>query len=374
MNKWLFAMPLLVASVELSACPLCLGAYQSSTADQLLDRPQSVLAVPSADGSSYRVIEVIKGPRPAREALDASSVHLKVEATGKTRTLLLVRDDASPMWVSLGAIGAEHASLLRRLAAGKHPAEMGADEWRARLSFVLPYLENAEPLVAEIAYGEFASAPYASLLAVKSRLAASAVRGWLAEPALAARQPLYLLLLGIAGNAQDAARLEQRLEIAAASGDATNLGSMLAADLQLRGPARMAWVDANYMHTGKRSTRELEAVLLALSVHGNINGVIPRERVLQSYRRFMSEHKDVAGFVAPDLAAWQYWDAVPAYVALMKSSVQQQYPSRLAIVAYLRQSPWAKSGEGDALLAKELSLEPSTPLARSPGATKGMPQ
>src|SRR5262245_47994886 len=41
----------------------------------------------------------------------------------------------------------------------------------------------------------------------------------------------------------------------------------------------------------------------------------------------------------------QYWDAVPEYVALMKSDVPQQYPSRVAIVAYLRQSPSAEARE-----------------------------
>jgi hypothetical protein len=49
--------------------------------------------------------------------------------------------------------------------------------------------------------------------------------------------------------------------------------------------------------------------------------------------------------VAPDLAAWQYWDAVPEYVALLKSDVPQQFPSRLAILAYLRQSPSAEARE-----------------------------
>jgi hypothetical protein len=93
------------------------------------------------------------------------------------------------------------------------------------------------------------------------------------------------------------------------------------------------------MRNPRRSTRELEAALLALSVQGNAGGVVPRERVIQSYRAFMSAHPDVAGYVAQDLAAWKYWDAVPEYVALMKSGIPQQYASRIAIVAYLRQSP-----------------------------------
>jgi hypothetical protein len=126
---------------------------------------------------------------------------------------------------------------------------MNADEWRTRVALMLPYLENPEPLVAEIAYGEIARGPYAALLAVKSRLNAATIRRWLADPKLVARQPLYLLLLGIDGDARDATDLERRLEVAWQSGDATNLGSMLAADLELRGAARVAWIDESICAT-----------------------------------------------------------------------------------------------------------------------------
>ena len=67
--------------------------------------------------------------------------------------------------------------------------------------------------------------------------------------------------------------------------------------------------------------------------------------MIQSYRVFMTAHPEIAGYVAQDLAAWQYWDPVPEYVALMKSDVRQQFPSRLATVAYLRQSPSAEARE-----------------------------
>jgi len=73
----------------------------------------------------------------------------------------------------------------------------------------------------------------------------------------------------------------------------------------------MAWVDAKYMGDRLRSTRELEAALLALSVLGNANDAIPRERVIQSYLMFIREHQELAGFVAWDLAAWHYWGAAP---------------------------------------------------------------
>ena len=158
-----------------------------------------------------------------------------------------------------------------------------------------------------------------------------------------ARHPLYLMLLGFAGNARDAAALDQRLEAAWESGDPTNLASLLAADLELRGAARMTWVEERYLRDRARSAPEINAALLALSVHGNADGAIARDRVIQAYQVFIKGHPEIAGYVAQDLAAWQYWDAVPEYVALMRSDVRQQYPSRLAILAYLRQSPSAEA-------------------------------
>jgi hypothetical protein len=336
---FLVALFLCVSSVA-TACPLCLGAFRSSVAQRLVDLPHAVLAQPSADGRSYRIVAVIKGTQPAGGTIPAEAIDLD-DVTDASATLLLARDEGWSMWAGLGAVTVEHAGWLRRIATGRRPSDMNAEEWRAHVVLMIPYLEDREPLAAKIAYGELAIAPYAALLAAKPHFAAPAIRRWLADPRLAARQPLNLLLLGIAGDAGDATALELRLEALSMAHDATNLGPMIAADLQLRGPSRMAWVDAKYMGNRLRSTRELEAALLALSVLGNANDAIPRARVIQSYRLFMQEHKELAGFVAWDLAAWQYWGAVPVYLALNKSNVRQDFKSRVAISAYLGQSPVA---------------------------------
>jgi hypothetical protein len=341
MRVFVAALLLCVSFSVATACPLCLGAFRSPVAQRLVDLPYAVLAQPSADGRAYRVIAVIKGERPAGGIIPAGAIQVD-DVMDANATLLLVRDETWSTWLGLGAVAVEHVGWLSQIAAGKRPADMNADERQARLALMLPYLEDREPLVAEIAYGELAAAPYAALLEAKPHLDAPSIRRWLADPQLLARQPLYLLLLGIAGDAGDAAALELRLEASWMARDATNLASMIAADLQLRGPSRMAWVDAKYMGDRLRSTRELEASLLALSVLGNANDAIPRERVIQSYRLFMQEHKELAGFVAWDLAAWQYWAATPLYLALIKSNVRQDFKSRVAISAYLGQSPIGK--------------------------------
>jgi hypothetical protein len=114
---------------------------------------------------------------------------------------------------------------------------------------------------------------------------------------------------------------------------------MLAADLEQRGLSRVKWVEDRYLRDPSRTTAEIQAALLALSVQANSGGLIPRERVIEAYRVFMREHKDMAGFVAPDLAAWEYWDASPEFAAILNANVRQQNDSRAAIVAYLRLSP-----------------------------------
>jgi hypothetical protein len=344
----LLAVVLLCASATATACPICLGAGQPTSAQELASAQQAVLAVPTDDPGRFRVIEVIHGDRASTGTVEGGYPRRGPSADARVPTgkpLLLVRTDPFPAWDILGAIGPEHAGWLRKLAAGKRAEDLSAADWRARVALVLPYLESSEPLLAELAYGELAAAPYVAMRTAKAQLDVRAVRAWLSDPQLAARHRLYMLLLGLAGNASDAAALDRRLEAAWKSGDAANLASMLAADLELRGVARVPWIEERYLRDLSRSASEISAALLALSVHGNASRAIPRERVIQSYRVFMKAHPEIAGYVAQDLAAWQYWDAVPEYVALMKSDVRQQFPSRVATIAYLRQSPSAEARE-----------------------------
>ncbi len=188
MTRWLTGALLFCASLVAAACPLCIGAYRQSPAQDLTSLRQAVLAVPTADRSTYRVVEVIKGERPSNGVIEEGSFKANAAAPGSGKPLLLVRDASWPMWVSFGTLGAEHASWLRELAAGKRWPDMNADEWRARVALMLPYLESPEQMVAGIAYDEFASAPYAALRTLKPRLDAPKLRRWIDDPRLAQRQ------------------------------------------------------------------------------------------------------------------------------------------------------------------------------------------
>ena len=362
-RAWL-AVALLCAGTAAVACPICLGAGQSTVAQQLAAAPQAVLALPTADAGQFRVVEVLRGERPSTRTIEGGYPRSTSPATGalpKGEALLLIREDPLPGWVVLGAIDTDQAGWLRRLAVGQRSDALSAKQWRDRVALVAPRLESSQPLVAKIAHGDLSAAPYAAMRSAKPHLDARKLRAWLADPQLAARRRVYMLLLGIAGDRHDAAALEQHLNADWRAGDATDLAPMLTALLELRGPARMTWVEEKYLRDRARTAPEVEAALLALSVQGHTNATIPRERVIQSYRVYINAHTQNAGAVAPDLAAWQYWDAVPVYQALMKSGVRQQYPSMLAMLAYLRQSP----GGSTAGAANQGSLPAElAPLAR----------
>ena len=223
------------------------------------------------------------------------------------------------------------------------PIELSYAGWRQRIALILPYLENPEPLVARIAWGELARAPYASIDVAKSWKGAAEVQRWLDDPKIASRHPAYILLLGFTGGPADAARLEERLESAWNTHDAANLAAMIGADLELRGPSRVDWVEAKYFADRSRTMPEIEAALNALTVHGDANRTVPRDRVIQAFRAFIKERPPMAGFVAPQLAGWDYWDASADYEGLMNANAIKDPASEFAVVTYLKRAALAKA-------------------------------
>lgn len=336
------------------ACAICLSAVSVTTGQKLDAADQVVLAMPLSDGERFRVVEAIKGDASVGTDVEGTISLAKPADLQSGKPLLLIHNRLLGRWTSLGAIGSKYADWLRQLVKTNDGRSKGAPlawplvsraqavpdstNWPERIVLVEPYLESEEPLAAEIAYGELSRAPYDAMRLLKPVLDPGKIRSWIDDPEIAARRDAYLLFLGIAGGADDAAALEERLADARASRDAKNLAAMLAADLELRGPARVAWIEENYLTDRDRTLPEIEAALLALSVHGKASGRISRQRVVDAYRLFIRERKPMAGFVAMDLADWQAWDAVPDYIDVLEAKAVKDPAGEFAIAAYLQKS------------------------------------
>ena len=357
----LAALFLVISAAAALGCPLCYeAARQLVTIGQRLDMADRVvLAVPLADASQFRIVEVVKGKDAVGDIIADPVTSLDAATAPGCDPCLLVRDPLAPQWTSMGAIRAEYTDWLRQLAAtvfvkGDRPrptwpsnmpmsSVLSYAGWRQRIVLILPYLENSEPLAAEIAWGELARAPYAVMDVARSRIDAAAVESWLDDPKLVSRHAGYTLLLGFVGGPPDAARLEQHIEAAWSSHNSTNLAAMIGADLELRGPSRVGWVEAMYFADRSRTMAEIEAALLALNVHGDANRTVPRQRVIQAYQGFIRERPPMAGFVAQQLADWDYWDATTEYAALLKSNAIKDPASEFAVVNYLQRAASANA-------------------------------
>ena len=357
----LAAFFLLISAAAAVACQLCYeAARQSVTIGQRLDSADRVvLAVPLAGANQLRMVEVVKGKDAVGDIIADPVTDLDPAAAPGSDPYLLLRDPFASQWTSLGTIRAEYANWLRQLVAtvfvkGDRPrptwpsnmqtsSTLSYAGWRQRIALVLPYLENSDPLAARIAWGELARAPYAIMDVARSQIDAAAVTRWLDDPKLASRHAAYTLLLGFVGGPADAARLELRIEAARSSHDTPNLAAMIGADLELRGPSRVDWVEAMYFADRSRTMPEIEAALLALNVHGDANRTVPRQRVIQAYRAFIRGRPPMAGFVAQQLADWDYWDAAMDYAALLKSNAIADPASEFAVVNYLQRAASANA-------------------------------
>jgi hypothetical protein len=352
----LAAMFFLISAAAAVGCPLCYeAARQMVTIGQQLDMAdQVVLATPLDGANLFRIVAVVKGKNAVGDIITDPVMGLDAAAPANSDPCLLVRDPLAAQWTGLGIIRVEYADWLRQLAAtalvkGDRPRPIWPSNmqtsftlsdagWRQRVALVLPYLENPDPLAARIAWGELARGPYAIMDIARSRIDAAAVESWLDDPKLAPRHAAYTLLLGFVGGPADAARLEQKIEAAWSSHIAANLAAMIGADIELRGPSRVGWVETMYFADRSRTMPEIEAALLALNVHGNANRTVSRERVIQAYRAFIRERPPMAGFVAPQLADWDYWDATTEYAALLKSNAIKDPASEFAVVNYLQRA------------------------------------
>lgn len=337
------------------ACAICLSAVSVTTGQKLDAADQVVLAVPVSEGERFRIAEAVKGDAPLGTIVEATSDHAESFPAVGGKLSLLAHNSLSGRWTNFGALSAENAGWLRALLktddgraetppqarplASPEQIVGGGADWSRRIALIEPYLESADPLVAEIAFGELARAPYEVMRMLRPTLDPDKIRRWVQDPAHPERHDAYILLLGIAGGADDVAVLEKRLGDARASHDATNIAAMLVADLELRGASRVAWIEESYLADPSRSLPEIEAALLALEVHGDAGAAVPRQRIVDAYRRFIRERKPMAGFVATYLRDWKAWDAVPDYVDVLRSRAVKDPGDELAIVVYLRDSP-----------------------------------
>ena len=323
------------------ACAICApDDAQGTVANRLRAAQRIVLAQVHADGKQADVRTTVLGPKQQGVVSIAGWQPGMPAVPGKSAgdLLVLVLHAGAPDWMAMGYLPATRAAWLTAVATSPR-LEAGGFASRERMALFLRDLEDSSPIVAQVAYDEIASQPYAVLRANSAALAASRIAGWLQDPALRPRYPLYYLLLGLAGTAEDAGIVDAALARPDALRSAKELSAMLAALVALRGDRGLAWMEQRYLQNAELADDEVQAALLALSVHGSDGARVTQEQVVAAYRRFIAANPHRAGFVASDLASWGRWEFAESLADALRSKRQQVFASRYAIVFYLLRNP-----------------------------------
>lgn len=329
------ALTLIVATSYRSlACPFC-SAVSQTLAEEMsaMDTVAIARIVAGSEtdaDAEFEVVSVLRG-----DSLINPEQKVRVNYFGKAKPeqqfLLMGVDPPDLLWSSPLPVSATAIEYINSLT--KLPKER-----LERLAFFLPYLEHSEAMLARDAYDEFAKTPYADLKGLKSQFDHAKLLEWIQNTSLPPdRRRMYLVMLGICGEPNDAELLEKLLR-SEDENQRGGLDAMIACYLTLRGAEGLPLIDELFLNNKKSQYADTYAAIMALRFHGTDGGVIDKERVLQSMRLIL-DRPELADLVIPDLARWEDWTQIDKLSELFKSADEKSSWVRVPVINYLRACP-----------------------------------
>jgi hypothetical protein len=329
----------LMATPPALACQICLDPSRASLVQSLELRSDAVLARREvAGGITHIVVDTIIGTLGPGSRIEASSLRAAPVPVRESTGVLLVRDAPDSTWRHVAVMQRHHIELLREFAAMTPTAQMGLTDWLQRTRYFIDLLDHEDPLLAETAYLEIARAPYSVIRALGSHIPPRQLAAWIDTPANY-REPLYLLLLGVAGGPRAAETLEMWRRTALAQHNPEPVAAVVTGLLEIHGEEWLQQVFDDYLSgNAPASLPEIQAVLLALSVQGGADGHITQPRIIDIYARFIDQRPALAGFVTPDLIEWGNWTLTECLLGALEADTPSHPASRFLINRYLAQA------------------------------------
>lgn len=326
---WLAAVP----SPAL-ACPFCSAVSQTLSEEMgAMDAAAIARIVAGSEtdaDAEFEIISVLHG-----QSLIEPHQKIRVNYFGKAKPdqqfLLMGVDPPELLWSSPLPVTDAAIDYIKSLT------QLPKDRLE-RIAFFLPYLEHSEPILARDAYDEFAKTPYPDIKSLKSQLNHAKLLEWIQDTSLPAdRKRMYLVMLGVCNQPEDAELLEKLLR-SEDENQRGGLDAMIACYLTLRGAAGLPLIDELFLHNKKSQYADTYAAIMALRFHGTEGGIIDKQRVLESMRLIL-DRPELADLVIPDLARWEDWTQIDKLSQLFKSADEKSSWVRVPVINYLRACP-----------------------------------
>lgn len=264
-----------------------------------------------------------------------------------------------------------------------------------RSRYFYDYLEHEDPLLAQDSYDEFARTDYPDVIAISDKIDRDQLWKWIEDPQVSpSRRSLYFVMLGIVGDEDDVARLEQMmladgrvLKATAEASAAMSLGlgggitlpilpemvamqqrqkqlgfnAMVGCYLKLTGSEGLDRLDEEFLKDPDEDPTKVYGVLLALRFLAEQTDEVSMDRLMQSMRLVL-EKPDFAEQAIRDLSRWQDWSVLDRLVTMFREADPKTYVKE-PIIAYLDQASQQEGDIGEQAteaLAKIEELEPET--------------
>ncbi len=339
----------LVSANIARSCPFC--SAPSLTLSEQVAQSDAVALVHWVEGTMpkdqdpgktvYEVVQVEK--TPAGVVKKDSRVTLARYRTGKPGDLFLLMGtrgvkEGSIDWASPMEVTDTSFQYIAQAPSPEAPV-------KERLAYFLKFLEFSDPIVATDAYAEFANAPYKEIAPLADKFSRESLRKWVSSSDTSpGRLGLYGLMLGLCGNQEDAAFMEQKI-LEPTQEFRLGIDGVMSGYLLLTREKGLDRIDERKLQDKKAPFSETYAAMQALRFLWTYEpDRIPKER-LRASMRILLERPELADLVIADLSRWGDWSIQDR---LMEMYNQKEYniPSiKRSIVRYMLQSTKVDASE-----------------------------
>ncbi|MGE0607260.1 MAG: hypothetical protein AB7O62_09220 [Pirellulales bacterium] len=345
---------LALAAAPAQACPFCTGVEPTLT-----QRREAAAVVALAEliesnaaGRTYRLHKVTQG---ADRLHGQETLLLPAETALKAGGLALLlgeeSDDAALSWTAEPLTETAVAYVFRAPSL-----RQAAEE---RLRYFAPFLEHADPAIAEDAYREFGHAPYDQVAQTVDALPQDRMCDWLVDVNVPQqRKGFYGLALGLAQDpAQRQAHAQFLRGLIETPADDFRAGfdGILGGYLVAAGVPALELIEQKYLANPQAADGDVRHAVTALRFYHEYGHGIPGLRLAQAMRHLLARPEFAAAAIA-DLSRWEDWDSLAAVVSLFGKEGYSARGIRQAIAAYVLTCPTENAAASLAQLREQAPL------------------
>ncbi len=351
----LTVISLAAAARPLAACPFCtelkpsLCQWREQSAVAAL---AELLADSSEKRTRVRLHRVLKG---ADRLSVKDPLELALDVAARPGALLLIfgsgAADVPAAKLAWHAVAVDETSYayFGRAPSLKTPTV-------ERLRYFVPFLEHADPLIAQDAYLEFGHARFDEVARVADRLPMARMRGWLADPRVPQdRKGFYGLAVGLSVTPDERSACADFLRgLIVAPDDDFRAGfdGILGGYLLLSGVTGLELIESRILANPRAADGDVRHALTALRFYHEYGRAIPVER-LQRALSHLLDRPEFAEAAITDLARWNDWGSLDRIAGLYAKPRYDQPATRCAVVGYLLACPGTNAAQALARLRQQ---------------------